>query len=34
MGAEGFARNLKMKETLDLSVDQAKSYRDKFFEPA
>jgi len=34
MGAEGFARNLKLKENLDLSVEQAESYRDKFFEPA
>jgi len=34
MGVEGFARNLKMKENLDLSVEQAESYRDKFFEPA
>ena len=32
MGVEGFARNLKMKENLDLSVEQAESYRDKFFE--
>jgi DNA polymerase-1 len=32
MGAEGFARNLKSKENIDLSVERAKSYRDKFFE--
>jgi DNA polymerase I-like protein with 3'-5' exonuclease and polymerase domains len=32
MDAEGFARNLKMKENLDLSVEKAESYRDKFFE--
>jgi DNA polymerase I-like protein with 3'-5' exonuclease and polymerase domains len=32
MGAERFARNLKMKENLDLSVEQAKPYRDKIFE--
>jgi DNA polymerase I len=32
MGAEGFAGNLKSKENINLSVEQAKSYRDKFFE--
>jgi DNA polymerase I len=32
MGAEGFARKLKSKENIDLSVERAKSYRDKFFE--
>jgi DNA polymerase I-like protein with 3'-5' exonuclease and polymerase domains len=32
MGAEGFAGNLKSKENINLPVEQAKSYRDKFFE--
>ena len=31
MGAEGFAGNLKSEENINLSVEQAKSYRDKFF---
>jgi DNA polymerase I len=32
MGAEGFAGNLRSKENINLSVEQAKYYRDKFFE--